>query len=360
VQDIGDFWFPVNPEEIACDFGEDNDYDTDVIGVGEIVIPGTSKLESVGWSSFLPNQYDAGYVSIPAGLMHEPNYAMQKLIETKRQRSVCFLVIGGTPWNDYVVIKSLKWSAKAGEPNDIYYDIEFKRYRDVSIQTVEVPGAGVEDPRDAPTTQPAKKTQGDGSGVIPTDSNPDGNDGTNDQHVDVNADPTTQSTGTPAPTVTDSLGRLGSVGSSQLVQENYPVGYNQSLEGVYEDLKRQGFGAYNTLESLASDNKDSPTTFLVSTGSAADRKPTVGAYATNEPLPVGTFIKYWKTIKVYVPPVTDKSPGSAAAIASGGPAVTAAPGSPAAALLAGQWPWNPDQPQTGGGSGSGGGRGGFG
>jgi hypothetical protein len=330
VQDIGDFFFPVNPEELTVDFGQDNDYDTDVIGVGEITIPGTPRLESVSWSSFLPVRFDDSYVSIPAGLLYNPDYAMWKLIESKRRRLVMFLTIGGTPWNDFVIIKGLKWSVKAGEPGDIYYNIELKRYKDVSIQTVTVPNAGITDPRDAPVLQGPNQNQG--GGANPTPDNPNGSDGSRGANeVPVNTAPNIYG---PAPTIADSLRRIGAGASQDLVQTDYTVGlsglYGQSLQQVFEDLVRQGFGLYNTLDTLIADNADNPTTvFGYDYYSPSGRKQKVGEYAPNEPLPLGTLIKYWKLIKIQAPPVAQ--PQSTAAILSG-PIVS--PGSsPGADLL---------------------------
>lgn len=347
VQDIGDFYFPVNPEEIVCTFPEDNDYDTDVVGLGEITIPGTSKLETISWSSFLPMQYDNGYVSIPSGLMHPPDYAMQKLIETKRQRLVCFLTVGGTPWNDYVVIKTLNWSSKAGEPGDIFYDITLKRYRSVSIQTVAVPDYGVTDPRDAPALQGPSTDPG--SGPAATDSNPNGSDQTVTGEVPVNTDPTVGSSnpGVTQPDVTQSLNRLGTVGSDQVVQDSYSVGFagaqGQSLQQVYEDLISRGLGDYNSLDKMMSDNKNQDVTILGNEPPFARTKTKIGDFAPDEPLPIGTQVLYWKIQKTgtynppYVPP--DKNQPS---VAPGSPAdkIThvqrsdvVVPGSPADNLL---------------------------
>jgi len=321
VQDIGDFYFPVNPEELTASFDADNDYEVDAIGVGEILIPGAQRLESVGWSSFLPLNYDPGYVSIPSGLLYPPDYAMQKLIETKRERIVCFLIIGGTPWNDYVVIKTLKWTAKAGEPGDIYYEIEFKRYRDVTIQTVAVPGAGVTDPRDAPAAQSAATPVS--QKPTPTADNPNGSDNTNGNEVDTNAAPTDSAStpatnATPAVSPQESLARVGSGLDKQIIQDTYSTQRFMSISEVYEDIVRQGFGDYNTLAKLKSDNASQPPGWVINptlgggtaVGAIQARHPTVGDYADDEQLPIGTILKYYKHIKsppVYTPP---KSSGS--------------------------------------------------
>jgi len=314
VQDVGDFYFPVNPEELTASFDADNDYEVDAIGIGELIIPGAQRLESIGWSSFFPINYDDGYVSIPSGLMLDPNYAMQKLIETKRERLVCFLTIGGTPWNDYVLIKTLKWTSKAGEPGDIYYDIEFKRYRETSIQTLPVPFAGVEDPRDNPANQgPNTDT---GQKPPPTQDNPNGSDQSNGNEVPVNTAPT-DTASTPPLTPSEGLARVGSGLDKQIVQSTYTTQRFMSLQEVYEDIKRQGNGEYNTLDKLRSDNANQPVGWILNPtkGSAADilgsRKNTVGDYADSEQLPIGTILKCYVKTKIEPPPyVPPKTPGS--------------------------------------------------
>ena len=53
---------PVNPEEI--DVKCPTDHKTyDIIGVGEIVVPGKPSLKEVSWESFFPGDRQAAYVN---------------------------------------------------------------------------------------------------------------------------------------------------------------------------------------------------------------------------------------------------------------------------------------------------------
>jgi len=262
----------------------------------------------VGWSSFLPLNYDDGYVSIPSGLLYEPDYAMQKLIETKRNRLICFLTIGGTPWNDFVVIKSLKWSAHAGEVGDIFYDIEFKRYRDVTIQTVDIPGAGVTDPRDAPSSSRSQAT-------TPNSDNPNGSDSTQPQEQQVNAAPTDAASVAVAPVTVspqDALNRLGGgFSDDRIVQDTYTVMRpGMAITDVFDDLKRQGQGDYNSIEKLMSDNANNPVSypsFLGITPGVPDSfvktHTKVSDFSQTDAFPLGTKFWYMKRLKLVSPPV---------------------------------------------------------
>jgi hypothetical protein len=316
--DQGQMVFPVPPEELSADFPTDNDFDADVIGLGEITIPGTEKLESIGWSSFFPRDYDASYVTIPFGWMPTPQDAIVALIWTKRYRIPCTLSIGGTPWSEQVIIKSLKWTVKAGEPGDIYYDIQFKRYRTTVISTVVIPKPPV-------SSDTLTNPLGDRGG-LPATTSPRGSDGTQ-----VNEVPVVPGAGEPgsaldlpvvAPLVPPIAPRESSITTGQ-----WPVGNagafifgTDSLSDVYEQIKLTSSGDLNSLSGLRVLNKDQPVSTPVLRSYASPSTPAPGTptpsdtltnpmrgdtyktkisdFGDNEPLPPGTMVLYAQIIKI--------------------------------------------------------------
>lgn len=325
VPKIGSLYFPVPPEEISADFPTDNDGDTDTLS-GEIVIPGTERLESITLSSFFPRDYNSSYCVVAEDKMVNPSLAIEGLIDAKRFRVVMNLTVGGTPWNDQVIIKSLKWSAKAGEPGDIYYEIQFKRYRTASVSTVVLPDAPT-DPRDYPSYQgPPKATaaapvQGPqpqiflnpatGNYEIIQGLDPNRGDGTQPDATVVAPGPgdpgfigplPVASAATPGVYITAPTTKKT---TTVTVMTEYSVGaaFNwrgrdlisgQTLAKVYEDIKSKN--SLNTLAALQELNKDTPATSTILGLGDFSSKHTVKDYNPYlDPLPLGTKIKYWST-----------------------------------------------------------------
>jgi hypothetical protein len=306
---LGDLLFPVPPQTLSADFPQDNDGDTDTLS-GEIVIPGTEKLESIGWTSFFPRDYNPGYCVIAEDEMTDPTTAIKALMWSKRFRLPLRLVVGGTPWNDHVIIKTLKWTINAGEPGDIYYDVQFKRYRSASVSIVTLPNAPV-DPRDYPSYQGPPVYIPPPGPITPADqADRQNGDKTNPAAVPVAPkvgdpgflDPNYTGQGnTYAPGVQPST-----IGTAKppdvIVSVEYTVGaaFNwrgsnlisgQTLSQVYEDIKSKS--SLNTLDSLLAMNKDHGATSTILGMGDFSSKHVVGDYNPHfDALPLGTKINY--------------------------------------------------------------------
>jgi len=317
VYGVGDLYFPVPPEELSGDFPQDNDGDTDTLA-GEITIPGTEKLESIGWTSFFPLVYNDTFCVVAEGEMPDPMEAIVGLIWSKRFRLPLNLIITGTPWHDTVIIKTLKWTYKAGEPGDIYYDIQFKRFRSVSISTVVLPNAKV-DPRDYPGYQgppPQAFVSATFSEQARDKWGNEVGDGTTNATV---ADPPVQSgpsmflnpaTGNyeplSAPGATPGVFITATPSTTKTIITTYPVGLavnwrgntlvgGQTLRQVYEDVKSKS--SKNTLEILMEMNKDVSAENFPLGVTAFATKHKLSDYNPNfDPLPLGTPIKYYKVV----------------------------------------------------------------
>src|SRR5437588_296530 len=331
VYGIGDLYFPVPPEELTGDFPQDNDGDTDTLA-GEITIPGTEKLESIGWTSFFPRDYNDTYCVVPLDQMPDPMDAIVGLIWSKRLRLPLNLIITGTPWHDTVVIKTLKWTYKAGEPGDIYYDIQFKRYRSASVTSVALPNAPV-DPRDYPTYQ--------GPPPVATPYGPEPqyflNPATNSYEVirgiDAStaqvSDGTTSAVDPDPPSApqtflnpsTSNYEPITSQGATpgvflvapppppaptKVILSEYTIGAavnwrgtslvsGQTFRQFYEDVKNKN--SQNTFDALKELNKDASADNFPLALTVFATKHKVSEYDPNyEPLPLGTKLKYWNTV----------------------------------------------------------------
>jgi len=164
----GDIKFPVMPENFGADFTHEY-WTPRIIGLGEIVMPGGQSMETIQWDSFFPQHYDSSYVSIPPTDLEDPKSLASRLIWTMRFKMNCMLVVGGSIWNDQVVITNFSYKHQAGEPHDIYYSISLKRYRAPTVTTAANPGdVWLDDPR-----KPVVK---DAEGIPTVGSDPNGNE----------------------------------------------------------------------------------------------------------------------------------------------------------------------------------------
>jgi hypothetical protein len=136
----GDIKFPVMPEEIGGDFTHEY-WTPRIVNIGEVVMPGGDSMETISWDSFFPAHYDSDYVTVAPTDLEDPKNITARIIWTMRYKMDCQLIVGGTIWNERVVITNFTWRAKAGEIGDIYYHIAFKRYRAPVITTVPNPDA---------------------------------------------------------------------------------------------------------------------------------------------------------------------------------------------------------------------------
>jgi hypothetical protein len=304
VYNLENLYFPVPPEALTATFPQDNDYEPEVIGIGEITIPGTMRLESVGWESFFPARWDT-YCVVPEEGMSTPTDYAVSLIWTKRFRMPCRLIIDGTPWNEDVVIKDFSYTIKAGEPGDIYYNISLKRYRTISVSTVPVPGGPV-DPRDYPSFQGPPIAKPDNTPQPGVTDPTAQDDGTNPGQVPVTPIPNDEGPQAPGPP-----GPVEGPKELPIFLDEYRVGLSgvgtQSLQNIYDDLVRKGLSDVNTIQILEGLNPDAtimnppwePTRYIREGG------------LTNAPLRIGQGIKFWNRRRTAKNPAPSVDKGGA-------------------------------------------------
>lgn len=146
---------PVNPEEIKIKRPTDNK-EYSVLGVGQIVVPRKPALDEVSWESFFPGDISAPFVNNGADAPGEYVKAIEKAMKTKQKVRLIISRSDLYDTNMRCLISNFETKDKGGEPGDIYYSIEFQKYRDYSpkvVSIVTVPVAGEVSQAEAVTTQ---------------------------------------------------------------------------------------------------------------------------------------------------------------------------------------------------------------
>ena len=127
------YTLPVNPEEIEVSHPH-VDKTAEIAGLGEILIPQKPGLREITFNSFFPG-YDDPYVHD----YRNPQTLAKAFEKAWKNRTKCRLIIARSidyDTNMQCVITDWKITDKGGEPDDIYYSIKLKEYRDYSAQSV--------------------------------------------------------------------------------------------------------------------------------------------------------------------------------------------------------------------------------
>jgi len=127
---------PVLPEELSVSSGGKNEKTT-VIGLGEIVLPRKKALLEVSWDSFFPKR-KAPYVT---GSLVDPISAIRKLQKARdKKKPLRFLLVGADlDINRSMLVESLTYQEKGGEPGDIYYSIKLVEYKEYAPAKLTLP-----------------------------------------------------------------------------------------------------------------------------------------------------------------------------------------------------------------------------
>lgn len=146
---------PVNPEEITIQHPtEHKTYD--VLGVGQIVVPRKPSLKVISWEGFFPGNRSAPYVNSGGQSPKAYVNALEKAMKRKQVGRLIISRSGLFDTNMKCIISSFETKDKGGEPEDIYYSVEFKEYKSYAPETVSIvtaPAAGTS------TTEAAAETQ---------------------------------------------------------------------------------------------------------------------------------------------------------------------------------------------------------
>lgn len=122
---------PVNPASLSV-ISPFSNTDIDVVNLGEFTIIGDRGLTEYALESFFPRDYNSSYCEY-AGFKTPANIV--KLIEKWRDsRRPIRLIVTGTAINAAVTIRNFEYEIeRAGEPGDIYYSLELKKYEFLSL-----------------------------------------------------------------------------------------------------------------------------------------------------------------------------------------------------------------------------------
>lgn len=125
---------PVNPEKFEVKTGGSNTT-TNIIALGEVVIPQKKKLSSISWKSFFP--YESWHPSIrTSGSFESSGFYLEFLDRIRNDCRPCHLTVTGIGFDDEVVIESFEYYHQAGDHEDTYYNITLKRYQPYAVSIV--------------------------------------------------------------------------------------------------------------------------------------------------------------------------------------------------------------------------------
>lgn len=125
---------PVNPPTFNVDTSGNNTT-MEIITLGEIIIPKKKKLSSISWESFFP--YESWYPDIRTkGSFQSAEFYLTFLNKIRDDCKPCHLTVTGIGFDDDVVIESFDYYHQAGDHEDTYYSITFKRYQSYGVSVI--------------------------------------------------------------------------------------------------------------------------------------------------------------------------------------------------------------------------------
>lgn len=130
---------PVNPEQVSVKKAHGYE-DVQVTQLGEYTVIGEAALKEYSIASFFPRDYHPGYCEYED--IPDPWETVDKIEKWIRSRRPIRLDITGTKLKGLVTIRSFQYSERAGNPGDIYYELELKEYVEVQFRKVETSGSG--------------------------------------------------------------------------------------------------------------------------------------------------------------------------------------------------------------------------
>jgi hypothetical protein len=129
---LGDLHFPVNPSEVTVVRGKQ--FETvNIINLGEVDLATGEKITEISFSSFFPGTYDPSYCRTPdlpdansALLLIESWIAGDQHVHLKVTESELDLEME-------VIVSSFQSQIMGGEPEDVYFDISLRAWREVQL-----------------------------------------------------------------------------------------------------------------------------------------------------------------------------------------------------------------------------------
>lgn len=125
---------PVNPSQMNIKLeGSNTAYS--ILDFGEIVIPDYRKLITIDLEGFFPTA-EAPYVV--SEKLHTPLYYADKLMDWVEQKAILRFITGKSVYdiNLLCILTKVDISEKPGAPEDIYYNLSLKEYREHTVNEV--------------------------------------------------------------------------------------------------------------------------------------------------------------------------------------------------------------------------------
>lgn len=133
---------PINPEELTVSRSAENQ-EMDIIGLGKATRKGEPGLRTVSINSFFPGADTYFYTGVKPETCID---FIEKIWNTENtNNNVAKLVTDGLPKNlsMYFVIENFDYDHKAGEEDDVYYELSIKEYVPYGVTTVDVKTTGL-------------------------------------------------------------------------------------------------------------------------------------------------------------------------------------------------------------------------
>lgn len=149
---------PINPEELEITREADND-DIEIIGLGKTTRKGEPGLITATIDSFFPAPNTYHYTGVKPKTCIE---FINEIWNTENiNNKVARIITTGLPvnLNMYFVIESFNYNNKAGEEDDIYYELEIKQYKPYGVKTVTNSVSGLLASRTVSTTNKTSQNQ---------------------------------------------------------------------------------------------------------------------------------------------------------------------------------------------------------
>jgi hypothetical protein len=125
---------PVNPDKFDVETAGNNDT-MEIISLGEIVIPRKRKLSDISWNSFFP--YESWHSAVRTkGAFESAKFYLDFINKIRDDCKPCHLTVTGIEFDDDVVIESFDYYHQAGDHEDTYYSISFKKYQPHTVSIV--------------------------------------------------------------------------------------------------------------------------------------------------------------------------------------------------------------------------------
>lgn len=147
--------FPVNPEELKIKIEGKNET-TDVVKLGEINILRDTSLETLEWSSFLPEANDNAPYILTKNKFRNPQFYIEFINKIRKDCKPCRFILSDTQINMQVSIESFEYGYEGGD-GDVYYDISLKGYRPITVREVSVSDYKSTRPKYTPPPAPAPR-----------------------------------------------------------------------------------------------------------------------------------------------------------------------------------------------------------